>query len=237
MQSILFFLSSFLIVLSPAVTAAQDAGPFMKHGNSSIAMPHYYALARQAILQRPDNFRFDSFRGRYYGTQLYDPLAKAAKTRLIDLAYHIENETDPEKEKSLREDYAAHLAAHLANIDVVMQAYSMSLEDPDLGDPELLLWMRNGLLQSVVKSGTGDSLTQAYDVITLGEEALLLQHLNLKILDTIAAESGGTYYNMHDVQDPRTGQTYTVFVNVTMPMRYLVQKQGELGSGILIRRQ
>jgi hypothetical protein len=127
--------------------------------------------------------------------------------------------------------------AHLANIDVVTMAYLLSHDDKRFGSPKFFEWMRKGLLQSVTYSGHGTSLKDAYDIITIGEETALLNYLGVRVVNTIAAESGAVYYNMHDVEDPKLDETYTVFVNTTKAMQYLDRKAREKDIEFSIQRQ
>ena len=111
-----------------------------------------------------------------------------------------------------------------ANLAVVAQALSLSKQDRRFGDPDFLTLVRNGLFQDVRNSGTGQTLNDAYDVITMAEETMLLANLDVELVKTISRESGGTYYNMHNVKDRKTGKPYTIFVDTTKPMLFLKYK-------------
>lgn len=203
----------------------QDA-PYKSQGEDITAGPYYRMLARQALEEQPKDFSFAMFRGRYAMTVQYDPEAHTALERLLGDAYQLqEGAKDPAARAAAAVDYNKVLFDHLANIDVVTQALSLARQDTRLGDAKALEWIRAGLAQSVMQSGTGKTLNEAYDILTLGEETALLAGLGVQVLRTDARESGGTYYNMHLVRDSASGEEYTVFTDLSRPMRCLEEKR------------
>ncbi len=186
-----------------------------------MALPNYNRMVREALTNQHDRFYFAFFRGYYSETPQYDPLAEQILKKIQDYAYVIKNDSDPYKRKEAQKKYTNLLLKHLANIDIVTQAYLLSKDDIRFGEHKFFSWLRRGLLESIKKSGNGKSLMHAYDVITLGEETALLSALGIKVLKTIPAEQAQVYYNMHDVKDLRSGREYSIFVNITKPMLYL----------------
>ena len=83
----------------------------------------------------------------------------------------------------------------------------------------------------------GRNLVHAYDVMTMGEETALLRALQVKLVKTEPREAGGTYYNMHEVQDPTTLKTHTIFVNVSKPMDFLEYQRQNKDTTFVIPRQ
>ncbi len=201
------------------------------------AAPVYDMLARKAVRLRPADFPFGTFRAYYAATDRYDPLAENTIRRMLVLSYRAQNEPDPEKRAKSLDEYGDLLAQHLANIEIVNQALVLARENRKFGDPEFLTWMRAGLMRSVLDSGDGQSLGRAYNVVTLGEETLLLRELYGKALRTESAGEGAIYYNMHEVEDPATHKPYWVFVDTSRPMEYLERKKRETGNRIVIHRQ
>lgn len=221
-----------LIALSPVARAQETSNDKIKNpanydavpieNNDYTARPYYEWMARQALSHGFDNFDFGKFRGYYAKTEEYDPTAQKTLDQLYALAFALEKETDAAKAKKIITDYTALITAHLANIDVVTAAAGLSARDSRLGDTKFFGRMRDGLLQSVLKSGDGENLFRAYSVITLGEETALLKSLPVKILDVKTEQSGGVYYNMHLVSDSAHQKPYTIFVDVTVPMTRMV---------------
>lgn len=192
-----------------------------------LTVPAYDRLVRQAIDKRPPNFAFGNLRMYYAGTPQYDPMGDMTRRRMISLAYTVDNDPDPAKRREAFDEYGRLIAEHLANIDVVAQALVLSRQDKIYGDPKFFEWVRNGLLRDIVQNGTGADLGNAYDVVTLGEEAMLMNVLRLKVLRTESAEEGGIYYNMHYVEDPKQAQPYWMFVDVSIPVRFMQKEDRE----------
>lgn len=242
MTVLLRFLLAAAIFSAPAFSAfAQEQGqgyvPIPPERNDILAQPYYEFMAQQALKSRPRDFAFGAFRSKYASTLQYDPLGEETRSRILKLAYDIQNEKDEARRKELRGEYGELLVMHLANIDVVTQALVLAREDRRFGDPEFLNWMRGGLLQSVRNSGDGASLARAYDVMTMGEEKALLRSLPVKVLGSEARESGGTWYSMHLVKDGKHPAPYTVFVDTTRPMAFLAEQKRRKGSEVSIPRQ
>lgn len=188
---------------------------------SSFANPHYNKMARAALREKPARFDFMQFRVTYAQTSQYDPIGKDALRELNSLAYTALHESDPERAQGALFAYQAMVSTHLANIDVVMQALSLARQDKRFGKPAFFEWMRDGLIKTVMISGDGYTLQGAYDIVTLNEETILLSRLGLKPLESRAVKEGFVYYTMHDVLDVNTDERRTVFVNTTIPMKYL----------------
>lgn len=245
------FLSFFLLL--PRIALAQEEAekqapqPYKAYqpqlqywgplGKSTTASPLYNHAAREALERRPADFDFNAFRINYADTEQYDPLSEETRDKLLTLAYTIQNEKDNAKRAQALDAYGALLAAHLGNFDIVTQALVLSRQDRRFGDPSFFEWMRKGLLQSVLQSGDGGNLFRAYDVYVMGEEAALLNTLNMQVITTDMRESGGTYYNMHEVYDGKLPKPYTLFVDITRPMAWLEQQKKEKGVNFAIGRQ
>ena len=106
----------------------------------------------------------------------------------------------------------------------MLQALSLARQDKRFGKPEFFEWVREGLIRTVVISGSGISLAKAYDIITLQEETILFQRLGVKPERGEPVKEGVTYYNMHDGVNLKNGRKYTIFVNTSVPMRFLEKK-------------
>jgi hypothetical protein len=208
----------------------------MAEPTDAATRPYYEWMARQALAYKPPGFDFGLFRMYYTKTEHYDPFGDARR-EILDLAYSAKNEKNPKKREALLGAYAETLMHHMANLDVMTQAYVLAEEDRSMGDPEFFLWMRSGLIQSVLSSGDGVSLNRAYDVITMGEETALFKQLPVDMLRVENQESGGVYYNFHTVQDTKHIAPYTVFVNVTIPMAWLAEKKRREGVIYSIPKQ
>lgn len=240
----LLILSFFAVVMSGALPAslawaqqnmATDSGLY---ANAHRATPVYEHMARTILRKFPQRFDFMHFRSLYAQTRQYDPIGEETLERMDRLSYTAANETDPEKSGLALLEYQALVADHLAHIGVVMRAAALAREDRRFGNPDFFQWVRAGLMQSVTVSGNGRSLRDAYDVITLTEETMLLQSLGYKLKQTLPRHEGFVFYNMNEVENLQSGEKLTIFVNTTYPMRFLEGKEKEKAAlQFDIRRQ
>lgn len=197
----------------------------------------YKTLVHKAIEDRAPDFDFPSLHIYYTLTQAYDPVAETTIKRLQTFAFDVENGTDPEKRKKSLDQYGELVATHLGNIDVVSQALVLARENPKFGDPKFYEWIRAGLLLDIMGSGNGNSLMEAYDALTLGDEVFLLSSLNVKVLRTESAQESSIYYNMHEVEDLKHPEPYWIFVDVSKPMAWLERQKQLHGRKISMPRQ
>lgn len=201
-----------------------------------LAGAYYNSMADQ-VMKRPKVFDFGSFRFNYSGTSQYDPVGDKLKERILDLAYEISQEPDPARKKRLQKEYGGIVAAHLANIDVVTLALSLARENPVYGDAPFFEWLRANLVQSILDSGDGSTLSNAYDLVTMGEQGALLNALKVSIKSTKTEHSADLYYTMYEVTDPKARGPYTIFANVSRPMTWLESKKQESDATVRVQKQ
>ena len=183
--------------------------------------PYYNKMVREAIRDRPERFDFMRFRSLYSRSSFYDPIGEDALREINALAYAAMNEEDEERAQGALFGYQTRVSEHMAHIDVVLQALSLARQDKRFGDAQFFEWMRDGLVKTVVISGDGYSLKGAYDVITPSEEVLLFRRLGFRSLETKNVKQGGLFYNIHTVEQAGEADSRVVFVNTTIPLRYL----------------
>lgn len=228
----LSFLFCLLLGLSAAFvpqafSAETRSGNSQYSDDSHRGDPIFRFLVRKAMASMAHDFDFTTLRARYTQTSQYDPLGDKTIDEMLKLAYTIQNEPDHEKVVKALEEYRLLIIDHMANLKVVLQAYSLSKLDRKLGNPDFFKWMKEGLAKSVIYSGDGKSKGGAYDAITLSEETILFTYLNLKRLDTKSTSEGPRHYNVHEVQDIKTGQKWTMFVDVSYPVNRMQHDEKE----------
>ena len=202
------------------------------------ADPTYDSMARSALRDMNPYFSFTSFRRNYAMTRQYAPISDPVTEKMLNYTYIVETSEDAQQVQQALSDYNALVFKHLANVRVVMHALSQAKRDKRFGSAKALNWIRAGLLRDLFVSGDGMSLSGAYDVITMDEEIYLFKKLGLKNIETISNQESIVYYNMHEVEERRTGRTYTLFVNTTFPMKYLsALADVKKGRSFDIRRQ
>jgi hypothetical protein len=188
---------------------------------SVLSRPTYEHYAQLLMDGRTDDVDFMTLRAYYADVDYYDPLSQETLEKMLGFAYVMESEEDTEKVLAAQAGYEALLQQHIANIAVVSQALSLARHNPQFGNVRHLEKIRNGLFQSVISDGDGKSLDRAHVVVTMEEELMLLNHFGYEVLDTQSNEEGLYYYNMHSVVERKTQIPYTIFVNVSFPMRHI----------------
>ena len=178
---------------------------------------------------------FMRFRVLYTEMSHYVPISDGVTREILELAYQVQNGQNAEERGVAQQAYTKLILQHLANIDVVTLALSLSRQDRAFGDPELFSWLHGGLKKSILIAGDGSRLSDAYDVMTLGEETILLKELGVSVLSTQAGREGRVYYNMHEVEDPRDNQRYTVFVETSVPMSFLAEEEAKKPQSLDLR--
>ncbi|MCK5285579.1 MAG: hypothetical protein KAJ86_08355 [Alphaproteobacteria bacterium] len=217
----------FLAIPCTAQDAQQDKSFISKHnmhGTNFLAEKHYNQLTHD-LINNTINFNYGNYRTQYTLSKRYDPIGDIANKTLLDIAYKIQNEQNPEEIKKAQIAYRTHIMNHMANMTVVLQALLLSYEDKRFGNPKFWKKLRNGLLKSVKDSGNGRTLSSAYHIITSMEETMLLRLLRVKIIKTTSSHSGILYYNMHEIEELNTKVRKTIFIDTTQPMDYLALKK------------
>lgn len=206
--------------------------------NAHSSGPRYESLVRTALNEMPYNFNFTNLRRYYTDTLQYDPVGEDVMNQMTELAFYIQTEKDPIAVQEYQEEYQNLIMRHMGHLGVVMQAASLSRTSKKFGDYKFFKWMKSGLIRDLVISGNGYSLRDAYDVITMAEEPILMNYLGLEPVKTISNTEGRKHYNMHDVRKLETGQEFTLFVDTSFMMKFLTAKaEMEKGFSIDIGRQ
>ena len=188
---------------------------------SYFANPQFDAMVRTATMYMSDSFRFGRLRSLYVDTRQYDPIGDDVVNQMQDLAFTVQSAEDEDKQMEALDDYRALVMSHLANLRVVVQALSFSKMDQRFGSPQFFMWLRKGIMRDVLAHGDGLTLRKAYSIVTMSEETALIGQLGYHVLDTQSAQEGSYHYNMHDVEDIRTGQKRTLFVNTSRPLDFI----------------
>ncbi len=231
-----------IFCLLPLTAWAQDKSeeknftPMFEGRNSSDASTgsEYKMYVYDALEMKP-GFDFGYFRALYSDTKNYAPLAEDIQKEIYVQAFKVKTlPLSPERSEAM-DKYTDLILRHLANMDIVLTALALSREDKKFGSPELYKWLYKGLLQSVATSGNGTKLTDAFYVITMGEETALLAKIGLRVKETKPVKEGLVYYNMHSVYDPRRQVEYTIFVDTTKPMAYLETLESQKPKDIFAR--
>ncbi|MBI4825794.1 MAG: DUF4919 domain-containing protein [Nitrospirae bacterium] len=82
----------------------------------------------------------------------------------------------------------------------------------------------NGLLNSILASGDGESAKTAYVVISVKEEYAILNLLGLQADEQRLVNQDGHSYDVFKVTDLKTGQSSVLYFNVDIPLGWLEKK-------------
>lgn len=79
----------------------------------------------------------------------------------------------------------------------------------------------SGLIGSILDSGDGAKPESALQVITTREEYIILNVLQLQPQQQRLQQIGDKAYDVFEVSDPRNGETFVLFFDVTIPYNWL----------------
>lgn len=180
--------------------------------------PLYEVAIEDAIGGPYVQYSFGNIRNYYSLSSYYEPYSQSLTNKMQAMAYFVETSDDPESINVVLESYGKLLKDHLGHMGVVLQALALSREDKRFGDQKFLQWVRDGLLQDVLYSGTGDSLSAAYDVIVPEEETMLLLSQGGALEQIKSGRRGVYYFNRYVLRDPDTGRLSELYVDISRPM-------------------
>lgn len=212
----LFFLFS-LPALAQDYGFGRESASLQEDGDSYSNIK-FEVMAEKALAGDTAKFSFRDLRSFYVGTRQYAPSSENIVRQLVTHAYMITQGDNAQIMEQSLQSYNDLIRDHLANIGVVDQALSLSLQDPVFGDPEFFTWLREGLIAELLRSGDGKTPRGAYDIITMEEEGYLLAALGVQPGAVETSHSGKKYYNMHSVTDADTGEEFVLFIDATRPL-------------------
>ncbi len=82
-------------------------------------------------------------------------------------------------------------------------------------------FVANGLIQSVLASGSGRTRENAFTVISTDEEYIVLNYLGVKLIQQALVEEAKHSYDVMTVKDPDADSSYELYFNIDLPMRAL----------------
>lgn len=194
---------------------------------SVVALPNYEEMASHALGDKPiSDVDFNGLRGFYTQVRHYDPLGFDTIEHMKKLA-SMASKPDDNRKYAAQIAYNAMLEKHVGNIDVVSNAIYLAERHPGFGNVYRLQKIEEGLIQSIIRSGPGTSLAQAYDILTLGEETALLRALNYDVIDKKMQKKGGTFYGIYTVQSRTDGQQREIFIDMTEPLKFMEKQEAK----------
>lgn len=84
-----------------------------------------------------------------------------------------------------------------------------------------------GLIDSIIQTGDGQSFQTAYEVIDVREEYAVLRSLQVKPVKQTHVEHEGHYFDIFDIQTLQEGTTAKIYFNVDIPRKWLRDKMAK----------
>lgn len=164
-----------------------------------------------------------ALRTLYPKTFYYDPFSKSTIDKMTAYAYTADVSDDQEEVNEALDAYRDLLFKHVANMEVVEYALTLSRVNPMYGDKLRLKRIYDAFIVGMKRfEEKGTSPDDSYKIVTFGEETYLLGMHNVTVEKSEIYKVGNMFYNVHDViyKDGRHSQIY---VDVTWPI-YMYEK-------------
>ena len=168
------------------------------------------------------NFSFTNLRLSYTETNDYNPLAQEANETYQELYRALKNENYENAihcAKAVLDENYLDIKAH----SVCVKAYKKTGKDFESNYHD---YVREGLLKSITSSGNGESPQNAYKVISLDEEAHLIQKLGYKVKKQETISQNGSTYDKLVVYKPENKENHKeIYINLDEIMEYLKERK------------
>jgi len=175
----------------------------------------YKRLAAQARnYDRRNEFPFERMAYAYASGPDYDPYGKDTIDMLYKLAYDVENIKDPEVLEKKYLQFTNIVNDHLGNLGIVNAVISLTRQNAILGDIEFLQWIKNGLIERLLRSGNGYNPATAYRIVSMEEESFLLIHKHLELIDREYFSTGNQFYHVYRTQERKTRNPVKFYTNL-----------------------
>lgn len=175
---------------------------------------------------RPTNY-FKSIRAMYARCTFYDPFSEDTLRTMAELREQAKGSDPVESAKALR-SYKNIVRRHLANLDVVRMALQIAEEDARFGDVQFFREVRSMITESFKTSiQDGSEPSKAIDIVTMGEQDYIIANTDAKLLESEFIDDNGTFYYALDFEASEGKGKFSIFLNVTTPMRVIRARQKE----------
>jgi hypothetical protein len=158
----------------------------------------------------------------YVGGEYYDPFAQDTIDKLYEYAFIADTSTDTQEAERAARNFQSLIDWHLPNYTILKSAIPLVRANPVLGDVKFLEWIYRQVVERILKSATGHSITSAYPIYSIDEENLIITNANVKIIDTEIINNGNEYYHIHLTEDIQSGRPGKIYTNMTPVMNHIV---------------
>lgn len=207
--------------------AQQSARETFKEREQRVADGRYYKVT-EGVYDMSPRFSWRMLRQWYPRTSHYEPAGQPVELRLIELAQAVDNAKSDEQRAPLIEAFKFLAHQHLPNSDVMRTAHDLTYKDSRLGNSEFYHWALWSYIQFVVTTNSGRSFESAIPIMSMGEEIMLVRAVGHNYIDFEGTHSvNGQTYHIHRLQEPDTGRIYRYYVNATMPLLHIKERNAQ----------
>lgn len=236
-----YFISLFLFsfMAMPLTSFAQsepvprtDPDFFRKRANADMAYT-YQKIVNEVILRKKlTKVQMMSLRALYPGTKDYDAFSDKIIEKLIKVSFDAQQATDQDQKQKLYNEFKTIALAHIANLEVMMLAKSISNDDVGFGNSGFYEQAEKFIYETIVDGRDGKTYQTAYRVLTFGEEEVLLKriHKKGKLYSSKSYEEENGYYNIHDYRNRSKELTQRIVVDLSIPISKVRDKQKDEDS-------
>lgn len=232
MKKIVFFLFLFFVVLanfsaSSLADAITDRMVRINEANKKRCLEVLETFGKNTIEGLQLKADVLQYRSCYPYLDWYTPFSQDLVEKMTALAYGFDTETDAtEKQKKLVE-YKRFVKRHIADLAVVKLAITLSRGNPEYGNPKYYKNVKAYLQESILPPGREEGLypENSYFVISYSEEEYVLSKIGGKLLKSEIYKVGEFYYNVHEIENKKTGNVKVYYVDMTLFMRLLNERQ------------
>ena len=212
------------IMLTCIVTAAENSYAIPM----SYKLKKYNELVQRAIAADSESPNFYVQLRRYYSDiEGFNPDGQDIVTQLNDLAPLVKPQSQNPKDLVVFENFKRLILTHLGNITVAENAMYLAQKYPNILNHARMKHVFYGLYNSLSYSGNGTTKRSAYDLFTLGEEAMLLEKLGMRSDFRSQEQEGLRTYAIHKATKIKTGGPHTIYMNISPYAHKLIALQEE----------
>ncbi len=193
----------------------------------------YYDEVVGILRKGSDDFDYDIRRMRnYYAkTDYYMPFSKEILDEMAEYAYIADTSDNKEDVQEAFISYRYLVRSHLAHLDAITFALSMSRLDERFGDEIFLANVRRSLLKAILVEGAKcENPDLACRIVSYGEETYILGRIGGTVKGSKIYKVSNRYYNVHNLI--KDGIELQVYIDVTAPIVNVWDLQAVAERGI-----
>jgi hypothetical protein len=171
-----------------------------------------YAALLERLKQNDPALDFTALRMAYAGSSGYDPYGYEAGFLLMPVQDALEAQ-DFELAEDLLDQTLEAQYLHYWSQATAFTLYNI-LEREDRVEHHR--YVLNGIAESISRSGDGQGVETAFAVVSVDEEYLMLDWLNIEFTSQTLSEDGGHEYDVMEGKDRETGKSVVVYFNIDL---------------------